>query len=774
YRLLGAAVRDHRARAAGSACRRHEGRPQAEVLAARRRLHRLPDARAPGPGDGLRHHRPRRQPHGHRPDHGGRRQAEHRLGGAQPGGVLRPRVLRLVHALPRRPALDRKAAGRAGAQAGPRRRPGGPRAADPLPRPRKDVLRPCAGRHGAAAIGAEVFPRRVRGLHRQAGAGGRLRQTRIQRNHVAIIHVDGKQYEVDGGDNLLHACLSLGLDIPYFCWHPELGSVGACRQCAVNQYRDANDKQGRLVMSCMTPAADGTYIAISDEEAKSFRASVAEWLMTNHPHDCPVCEEGGHCHLQDMTVMTGHASRRYRFTKRTHQNQYLGPFINHEMNRCIACYRCVRYYKDYAGGTDLGVYGTAANVYFGRETDGILESEFSGNLTEVCPTGVFTDKTHGERYNRKWDMQFAPSVCQNCAVGCNTSPGERYGEIRRIENRYNGSVNHYFLCDRGRFGYGFVNRKDRPRQPLVRQDGQLAAAAPDQAVLHAANLLKGAKKIIGIGSPRASVEANYALRKLVGAGNFFDGHAAAEGVLVKKVAKILGEGHVRIPSLRVIEQADAAFVLGEDVTNTAPRIALALRQTARGRQTTLAGQKHIAEWQAAALADIGQHDKNPVFVASVEATRIDDVAAATLRAAPEDLARLGFAVAHEIDSAAPAVTGLDEAAAALARNIAEKLLAASRPLVVSGTGAGLEAVIDAAANITRALQAKGRHVELSLVVPEANSMGLALMDAPGLDQALDSLAAGGADAVVVLENDLYRRAPAGRVDAALKNARLVV
>jgi len=591
---------------------------------------------------------------------------------------------------------------------------------------------------------------------------------------MAIIHVDGKQYEVDGGDNLLHACLSLGLDIPYFCWHPELGSVGACRQCAVKQYRDANDKQGRLVMSCMTPSADGTYISIGDEEAKSFRASVVEWLMTNHPHDCPVCEEGGHCHLQDMTVMTGHAARRYRFTKRTHQNQYLGPFINHEMNRCIACYRCVRYYKDYAGGTDLGVYGAAANVYFGRETDGILESEFSGNLAEVCPTGVFTDKTHGERYNRKWDMQFAPSICQGCAVGCNTSPGERYGEVRRIENRYNGSVNHYFLCDRGRFGYGFVNRKDRPRQPQVAQDGKLAAVAPDQAVLHAANLLKGARKVIGIGSPRASVEANYALRKLVGAENFFDGHAAAEGVLVKKVAKILSEGHVRIPSLRVIEQADAALVLGEDVTNTAPRIALALRQTARGRQTTLAGQKHIAEWQAAALADIGQHDKNPVFVASVEATRIDDIAAATLRAAPEDLARLGFAVAHEIDSAAPAVPGLDGAVAELAKTIAGKLLAADKPLVVSGTGCGLEAVIDAAANITRALQAKNKHVELSLVVPEANSMGLALMNAAGLDQALAALSSGAADAVVVVENDLYRRAPKSQVDAALKNAKLVV
>jgi ferredoxin len=135
--------------------------------------------------------------------------------------------------------------------------------------------------------------------------------------------------------------------------------------------------------------------------------------MTNHPHDCPVCEEGGHCHLQDMTVMTGHDKRRYRFTKRTHQNQDLGPFISHEMNRCIACYRCVRYYKDYAGGEDLGVYGAHDNVYFGR-ADGrhCLESEFSGNLTEVCPTGVFTDKTHSERYNRKWDMQFAPSICQ--------------------------------------------------------------------------------------------------------------------------------------------------------------------------------------------------------------------------------------------------------------------------------------------------------------------------------------------------------------------------
>ena len=122
----------------------------------------------------------------------------------------------------------------------------------------------------------------------------------------------------------------------------------------------------------MTPAQDGTFISIDDAEAKTFRESVVEWLMTNHPHDCPVCEEGGNCHLQDMTVMTGHSFRRYRFTKRTHNNQELGPFISHEMNRCIACYRCVRYYKDYADGTDFGVYGAHDNVYFGRPESGTL------------------------------------------------------------------------------------------------------------------------------------------------------------------------------------------------------------------------------------------------------------------------------------------------------------------------------------------------------------------------------------------------------------------
>ncbi|MFA7943158.1 NADH-quinone oxidoreductase subunit NuoG [Pseudomonas brenneri] len=587
---------------------------------------------------------------------------------------------------------------------------------------------------------------------------------------MATIHVDGKALEVDGADNLLQACLSLGLDIPYFCWHPALGSVGACRQCAVKQYTDENDTRGRIVMSCMTPATDNTWISIEDEESKAFRASVVEWLMTNHPHDCPVCEEGGHCHLQDMTVMTGHNERRYRFTKRTHQNQELGPFISHEMNRCIACYRCVRFYKDYAGGTDLGVFGAHDNVYFGRVEDGVLESEFSGNLTEVCPTGVFTDKTHSERYNRKWDMQFAPSICHGCSSGCNISPGERYGELRRIENRFNGSVNQYFLCDRGRFGYGYVNREDRPRQPLLPDGAKLSL---DDALDKAADLLRG-RNIVGIGSPRASLESNYALRELVGAEHFYSGIEAAELERIRLVLQVLNDSPLPVPNMRDIEDHDAIFVLGEDLTQTAARIALSLRQSVKGKAEEMADAMRVQPWLDAAVKNIGQHALNPLFIASLAETKLDDIAEECVHAAPDDLARIGFAVAHALDASAPAVEGLDAEAVALAQRIADALLAAKRPLIIAGTSLGSKALIEAAANIAKALKLRDKNGSLSLVVPEANSLGLAMLGGESVDAALQAVIDGNADAIVVLENDLYTRTDAAKVDAALDAAKVLI
>ena len=203
------------------------------------------------------------------------------------------------------------------------------------------------GRGGAPAERAAALPRGLR--------TARAAEEVPLEMKTFTLTIDGRQYAVDAeGKNLLHVCLSLGFNLPYFCWHPALHSVGACRQCAVKLFKDEADTQGRIVMSCMTPVADGMRVSVEDPEARAFRGSVTEWLMVNHPHDCPVCDEGGECHLQDMTVMTGHTYRRYRFTKRTHRNQDLGPFVNHEMNRCIACYRCVRFYRDYAGGTRPG------------------------------------------------------------------------------------------------------------------------------------------------------------------------------------------------------------------------------------------------------------------------------------------------------------------------------------------------------------------------------------------------------------------------------------
>lgn len=593
---------------------------------------------------------------------------------------------------------------------------------------------------------------------------------------MAIIHVDGQQHEVNGAHNLLQACLSLGLDIPYFCWHPAMGSVGACRQCAVKQYKDADDDKGMIVMSCMAPASDQTRISIDDEEAKAFRASVVEWLMINHPHDCPVCEEGGHCHLQDMTVMTGHDRRRYRFRKRTRRNQYLGPFIAHEMNRCITCYRCVRFYNDYAGGTDLGAFGAKDNVYFGRYEEGTLESPFAGNLTEVCPTGVFTDQSHSEQYTRKWDLQFAPGICHQCSVGCNISPGERYGSIRRIENRYHGEVNGYFLCDRGRFGYGYVNREDRPTVPEWRDspDSDPVPLGIDDALARINDALRHARRVIGIGSPRASLESNHQLQKLVGMENFSTGIEAREQACLARMAELQRSTGLATPSPREIEDHDAILVLGEDPVQSAARLGLNIRQAALARRKALGESIGVPAWNAEALKTLAQDCYHPLFIAWPAPTDLDDVAEARHALAPDDIARLGFAVAHHIDPAAPAVDNLSSDLAEAAQRIGDALMAAERPLVVSGGSLLSEAVLDAAGNIARALARRAKRGGLTLIRREANSTGLSLMGGHSLDWALDELDQGRADALVVLENDLYQRLPAARVDAALARADIIV
>ncbi len=575
------------------------------------------------------------------------------------------------------------------------------------------------------------------------------------------ITVDGKVLEVDESKNLLEEILSQGEDLPYFCWHPSMGSVGSCRQCAVIEYANDEDERGRLNMACMTAPREGARYSI--EKAAKFRAQAIESIMINHPHDCPVCEEGGECHLQDMTVMSGHNYRRYDGKKKTHTNQYLGPFIGHEMNRCITCYRCVRFYKDYAGGTDFGPQASHDNTYFGRWQEGPLESEFSGNLAEVCPTGVFTDKPFSKHYVRKWDLQTAPSLCAGCSVGCNTNPGERYGTLRRVVNRFNDEVNGYFLCDRGRFGTGYVNSDERITVSMTRSahDAAPHLASTDEA---RSQLQAMAANSIGIGSPRASLEANFALRELVGAENFYAGISTNELAMSRQILDIYRSRPVNIANIKDIEASDAVLILGEDVTNTAARLALALRQSVRNLGKKMARDMKFPEWQDAAIRQLTMDRKSPLYILSAHATRLDDIAARVKIGTAANSARLGFAIAHEIDSSAPAVNGLSADEKELVTTIASALKEASQPLIISGTGAMSQALIAAAANIATALNGADKKANLALVSAEANSMGLALL-MESSDNSLDQAMASNAKAAIVLENDLYRRAPASSVDS---------
>ena len=295
-----------------------------------------------------------------------------------------------------------------------------------------------------------------------------------------------------------------------------------------------------------------------------------------------------------------------------------------------------------------------------------------------------------------------------------------------------------------------------------------------QAMQGAADILRQSKKVIGIGSPRASVESNFALRELVGAENFYTGIAQSEQERLQLALKVLREGGVHTPALRDIESYDAVLVLGEDITQTGARVALAVRQAVKGKAREMAAAQKVADWQIAAILNIGQRAKHPLFVTNVDNTRLDDIAAWTYRAPVEDQARLGFAIAHALDNNAPAVDGISSDLQNKIDVIVQALAGAKKPLIISGTNAGSAEVIQAAANVAKALKGRGADVGITMITRSVNSMGLGIMGGGSLDDALTELETGRADAVVVLENDLHRHASATRVNAALAKAPLVM
>lgn len=533
-------------------------------------------------------------------------------------------------------------------------------------------------------------------------------------NHLLTIFIDGEAYQVDSHDNLLAGVLSNKLNLPYFCWHPAMGSVGACRQCAVTQYQDEHDEKGRIVMACTTPVTEGMRISIKDHASQEFREQVIGAMMTNHPHDCPVCAEGGECHLQDMTVMTGHTSRDFQGLKRTFTNQYLGQFVGHEMNRCITCYRCVRFYKDYAGGEDLGVFGSKNQVYFGRQEEGQLESEFSGNLIEVCPTGVFTNKHFSAHYARKWDLQSAPSVCANCSVGCNLSVGERYGSVRRVMNRYHHELNGYFICDHGRFGLAYVNGEKR----LTATKGishTSPAGLKNQDVIRA--LLPYRKKqFLAIGSGRASIESNQLLQEVVGIGNFSTGFSASQLPFALQHADYLSR-HQPV-SLAEIEQADFVLIIDEDITQSASRIALSVRQALRNKGIARAQSMGIPSWQDSAVRTIAAEQKSPLYIFTRVATKLDSVATARYLQSSEE-------IKESIEQLIKALTNDDssEEVTADILQIADAINHAKKPLIISGWSHQHNGVFSSSIALIDVIKACHDNSCSLITAPEANTVG---------------------------------------------------
>jgi NADH-quinone oxidoreductase subunit G len=533
-------------------------------------------------------------------------------------------------------------------------------------------------------------------------------------NTMPTLTIDNQSVTVPEGTNVLEAAQQLGIVVPHFCYHEALGAVGACRLCAM-LFIDGPVKG--MQMSCMVEAKDGMVVSTEAPEAVAYRGQVIEWLMLNHPHDCPVCDEGGECQLQDMTVASGHSVRRYTGKKRTYQNQDLGPFIAHEMNRCIQCYRCVRTYQDYCGGTDYGVLGSNQRLYFGRFQDGPLQSPFAGNLADICPTGVLTNKPY--RFtSRFWDLQEAPSVCPHCSLGCATIPGARFRELQRVRSGNNPEVNGCFICDRGRFGYDYVNHSDRPRTPLLHGEEIPWNEALEALLQRLKELIErhGSDSIALLGSGRASLEANYLLRclseQLGSAAPVYGSHARRDRA-ARAVATLPAELSA---SLADVRNSDLLLLTGADPLDEGPMLALAIRQAVRN-----GGRVMIC-------------DPRPVEL---------PCSAEYLPCQPQELLQLLNALS------------LGETLPTKLQPLTEALQQAQRPVLIGGSdllGAEGNTALLAAA---QKLNSAERPCRAMVLLPEANSFGAALLaaDGPDFGQLLADMASGRIKALLCLETD---------------------
>lgn len=403
-------------------------------------------------------------------------------------------------------------------------------------------------------------------------------------SHLVNLTIDGKQITVPKGTTVYEASKQIGIDIPIFCYLDRMPPFGACRMCLVEV-----EKMGKLQASCTLEATEGMVVKTQSDPAVKGREEIIELLLINHPLDCPICDRGGECPLQDNTMAHGPGSSRFFEEKRHFKKPLaLGPLLMLDRERCIACARCTRFSDLISGDHALEFIDRGYRTEVGTPDQGPAESKFIGNTIYICPVGALTSEVYRFRA-RPWDNDSTNSTCTLCPVGCSLILDSRDGELMRTRSCENRDVNDMWLCDKGWFGYEFTYHPDRLKHPLVRVNGQLEPTSWDEALSLVAAQLQNAKitgKGAGFGGNPLTVEENYLFQQLMRK-NFDSNHL--DHRIGMPIVHLDEEG---LPpgmemTLGECEQLSSIFLFGLDLTEEFPVMWLRLRQAINRGATTL-------------------------------------------------------------------------------------------------------------------------------------------------------------------------------------------
>jgi len=401
------------------------------------------------------------------------------------------------------------------------------------------------------------------------------------------IEIDGKQIEAEEGSMLIQAADAAGIYIPRFCYHDKLSVAANCRMCLVEV-----EKAPKPMPACATPVAEGMKAFTKSQTARQAQRGTMEFLLINHPLDCPICDQGGECDLQDLAVGYGGDVSRYQENKRVVPSKKIGPLITTEMTRCIHCTRCVRFGQEIAGIMELGAVGRGEHTRITTFIDRSVDSELSGNVIDLCPVGALTSAPF--RYSaRTWEMQEHPSISPHDAVGSNITIQTRGHTVMRVLPRNNEEINECWISDRDRFSYEALNSDDRLERPMIKRNGAWQEVEWEQAldftVAGFKKIIKskGAKQIGALVSPTATLEEFFLLQKLMrGMGsNNIDHRLRQIDFSDDDIAPLFpwfGQ------SISDFEKVDAALLVGTNIRKEQPILGHRLRKAARNGAAIMA------------------------------------------------------------------------------------------------------------------------------------------------------------------------------------------